>query len=168
MSKTKAFRKYPSKLIFVLWGSYFDEATAIIFATKLRQAGLCVKLVGVASQLPSGKNGVALSPDLPLRDALAMSQDAICIILPCSAATLRHVAADPRIGELLQDAHANHAQFIIPSADLVENTGLKKLFGAIEPSSTAPSKTFLTYAQEENLPQFAKTIAERLAERHGI
>ena len=37
-------------VVFVLWGSQFDEAPATIFITEFRNAGLRVKVVGLHGQ----------------------------------------------------------------------------------------------------------------------
>lgn len=154
MHKSASLEKI-NNLVFVFWGEYFEEATATIFASKLRQVGLCVKIVGLMGQQACGKNGVALLPDLSLRDALSAAEKAICIVLPCSAATLKHVEADPRVGDLFHQAYANGARFVVSSRDLIEKTGLKKLF--------ANDNYITTYEEEGDLLQYAEELAKQLA-----
>lgn len=155
MLKTKSAVKKTTHFAFVLWGERFEEATAAIFATKLRQAGLCVKLVGLAEPRPVGKNGLALCPDVSLTEALALAEKAICIILPCGVATLRRVEADPRIADFFRKAYANGARFVVPKMDVVHKTGLKRLMASDEALST--------YEDESNLIVFAESLADRLA-----
>ena len=90
-----------SQYIFVLWGSNFNEAVAAIFVTELRQAGLRVKVVGLDGELPVGSHGLALSPDMPLSQALPLASRALCVIAPCDAQQWRHIQHDPRLTDFL-------------------------------------------------------------------
>jgi hypothetical protein len=55
-----------SDLILLLWSDRFDEAATAIFATELRQAGLAVKVVGLAGHQAAGSSGLVLGADLTL------------------------------------------------------------------------------------------------------
>ncbi|MEM7133539.1 MAG: hypothetical protein AAF702_45015 [Chloroflexota bacterium] len=147
-------------IIFVLWGTRFEEAAATIFTTKLRQVGLCVQLVSLAGQRPVGQNGLALYPDLPLGDALRIAKKAVCVILPCSAETFRQMECDPRLSEFFHQANANDARFIVSTMDSIQKTGLKKLVIANELLST--------YQNVPNLMQFADELASSLANVYGV
>ena len=46
----------------------FEETEAVVILSSLRQAGLCVKSVGLTSGLISGAHGILLMPDLTLTD----------------------------------------------------------------------------------------------------
>ena len=59
--------------IFVLWASEFEETTATIFVTELRQAGLPVKIVGLTRRISKGAHGLALVPDITLEQAIPLA-----------------------------------------------------------------------------------------------
>jgi len=147
-------------LVFVLLGEQFEEATAAILTTTLRQVGLCVKLIGLAGQKPSGKNGLAFYPDLTLREALKMANNAACVILPCSASALKLVEGDPRIADFFQKSCAAGAQFIVSNIDLIEKTGLKNL--------SISDEQIVTYGAQSDLLSFAGKIAADLSNACGM
>jgi len=113
--------------IFILWGDKFEETAVVTFATTLRDAGLHVKVVGLTGQRSTGKHGVVLYSDLALGQALALAEQAICVIVPCSATTLVRVENDPRVLDFFQRAETNGAQFVLNQAEAFERSGLKKL-----------------------------------------
>ncbi len=92
----------PSDYIFILWGDKFEETALVTFATTLRDAGLHVKFVGLTGQRSTGKHGVVLCSDLALGQALALAEQAIGVIIPCSAATLSRIENDPRVLDFFQ------------------------------------------------------------------
>lgn len=76
----------------------------VTILTRLRQAGVCVKSVGLTSGLAGGAHGVWLMPDLTLADLdrLAQSENVTLVILPQGGQGLVRLAADPRVHKLLQ------------------------------------------------------------------
>lgn len=109
------------ELIFVLWGSGFDEATATIFITELRRAGLQVKLIGLTRRRSNGAYGLALVPDLTLEEVRSTSDRTTCMIVPYTSTGNKRLRNDPRLSEFFERAHANEARFIsgpLDQADL--------------------------------------------------
>ena len=66
----------PVQYVFVLWGKGFYEASATIFVTELRRAGLRVKVVGLTQRRTSGAFGLALVPDVTLDQILLAASHA--------------------------------------------------------------------------------------------
>ncbi len=87
--------------VMVLWASKFDELTAAVFVALLRDAGVRVKLVGLAGGWAAGLRGLGLVPDLTLDEALPFGDAASCIVIPCRSLDVRRLARDPRVRELL-------------------------------------------------------------------
>ena len=97
--------------VFVLWGDKFEEATAALFTTKLREAGLRVKVVGLSGQWAAGIHGLALCADLTLDQALRLAHKALCVVIPCRS--IHKLRNDPRTGDLLHQAQKNRAKLVI-------------------------------------------------------
>ncbi len=139
--------------VFVLWGDKFEEATAAIFTTILRKAGLRVSLVGLGGQRAAGVHGLALCSDLTLDQALLLANKAICVGVPCRS--LYRLRNDPRISNLFHQAHKNNAKFIIGQVDESDVT-YQDLF----PASATEIATYPDDA--EDLVRFACEIARSL------
>jgi putative intracellular protease/amidase len=85
----------------------FDETGAVAILTTLRQAGLCVKSVGLTRGPVNGVHGVSLVADLTLADlerCYAGSVDAV--ILPEGEQGLARLENDPRVHRLLRQVVA--------------------------------------------------------------
>lgn len=152
-------RPYPARIsdyVFVLWGDKFEEAEATIFATELRRAGLCVKLIGLAGRRATGVHGMVLLSDLTLGEAMPLASQAICIILPCSAAIAARIEDDPRILGFFEQANHNAAYFVLKQADSIE-----KLFVA---KHAIPVERITTYFSNDDLTEFARYIAGILSD----
>ena len=158
--KTDRTHMSTGNCVLVLWGERFEEATAAIFTTRLRQAGLCVKLVGIAGQRPIGKNGLALYPDVSLGEAVRMAENAVCVILPCSAATLKQVEADPRMSDLYRKARVNGATFVVSKSDSLQKTRLGKMLGN--------DQALFAYGTADNLLTSADELMQNLANLYGM
>lgn len=99
--------------IFVLWSESFDEASAVIFITELRDAGLRVKVVGPTSRPVAGVHGLALVTDLTMEQALPLTKQPVrWVILPCGAVGGQRLSNDPRVRTFLLQAHQHGACFI--------------------------------------------------------
>ncbi len=102
--------------IFVLWGEQFEEAIASLFVTRLREAGLRVKVVGLTPPHIRGAHGLALVPDLTLDQALALAEQVVCLIIPHPGQGLGWFKNDPRIALLFERTATNQAKVIIGAA----------------------------------------------------
>jgi len=148
----------PKDYVFVLWSDGFDEMAATIFVSELREAGLLVQVVGLLPRQINGAHGLALVPDLTLDQALPLASSAICIIVPSSSRWGKHFDNDPRIYQLLKQAHQNQAIFV---------TGIKKeVNDTLLDISPSISENTIIYPDVENMVIFARKMVELLQERH--
>lgn len=92
----------------------FEELEAIVVLSTLRQAGLCVKTVGLTSGLVGGAHGVWLMPDLTLADIdlLTVSSSISLVVLPEGRQCLAKLEADPRVHKLLRQVVAQRGQIV--------------------------------------------------------
>jgi len=99
-------------LIFLADG--FEEAEAIVTLSLLRQAGLCVKSVGLTTGLVSSAYGVWLMPDLTLGDLdrLTNTTSISAVILPGGRQSLARLENDPRVHRLLRQVVAQGGQIV--------------------------------------------------------
>ncbi len=91
------------KCVLVIIADGFDENETIAYLSLLRQAGLCVKVVGLTSGLVDSRHGVRLMPDLTLTnlDDLADTTFISMVILPEGGQSLSRLESDPRVHRLL-------------------------------------------------------------------
>lgn len=141
--------------VLVLWGEYFDEVAAATFVATLRQAGLCVRVVGVHGLLAAGRNGLALHADLTLSEVQALIHDVFCVILPCSRAAVKRLENDPRIHELFA-ALANQAVKVVVYDDGVRRQTLLRLYAI-------PNQDIVVYPHDANLTAFVQEMGRTLA-----
>ncbi len=141
--------------VFILWGEDFFESNAIIFATMLREAGICVKLVGIHGLQAAGRNRIMIQADLAVTAALNLAARAGVIILPCSQTALRRLGNDPRLHQLFRQATANGAYFLVPP-DIVTTASGLKLLGVLP-------QQVIQYAPENELISFVQRFASQLA-----
>lgn len=81
----------------------------------LRQAGLCVKSMGMTSGLVSGSYGISLMPDLTLSDLnnLAQTTKFSAVILPESKQCLARLETDPRLHNFLRQVWSQGCQIVV-------------------------------------------------------
>ncbi|MBX3012423.1 MAG: hypothetical protein KF832_12990 [Caldilineaceae bacterium] len=154
-SERRAYPRRTAYYVFILWGDHFDEEIATIFTTELRRTGVGVKLVGLTGLQAAGLHGLVIAADFTLSQALAMADQAICVIAPCSATTLQRSEDDPRLIQFLQQALANHARLIISHASVIEQTSLHRL--------TTPQTPLTIYTESNNWIDLAQRTARSLA-----
>jgi hypothetical protein len=148
-------------ITFVLWSERFDEASAAIFVTQLRQCGCRVKLVGIGGMSSKGIHGLVLTPDLMLDQALPLASRAKCVIFPCSTVGLRRLKNDPRVTEFLQRAERNHARFFTGST---RDFNAHKDDSAVRPAGPLPLGVQISlYPDGEQLVGFVRELARSLA-----
>jgi len=141
--------------VFVLWGNKFEEATASIFITQLREAGLKVKVVGLTAKRLGGAHGLALVPDLTLDEALPLATQAICVILPYISRGIKRLKNDPRMPEFFSRAYSNNATFVIGQLTDVDVGDIGLL--------PEHRDNLLVYPDSEGLVEFARKLAGILA-----
>jgi hypothetical protein len=92
----------------------FEEIETGVFVILLRQAGVCVKVVGLTSGLIGGAHGLWLKPDLTLGDldGLAREVSIDAVILPDGSQSLARLEADPRVHKLLREVVARGGHIV--------------------------------------------------------
>lgn len=140
---------------FILWGDRFDEEVAAIFATELRRIGICVKIVGLTGLQAAGIHGLVLTADWTLGQALPLANQAICVVVPCSASVLQRSEDDPRVQQFFREAMTNQAHFVISNSDTLEQTSLKLL--------STPDTPFLMYKESYEIVELAHRTAVLLS-----
>ncbi len=93
----------------------FEEAETVAMITILRQAGLCVKSVGLTSGLVASAHGLQLMPDLTLSDldGLAKTKFVRMVVLPENEQSLARLEIDPRIHRFLRRVVAQGGQIAV-------------------------------------------------------
>lgn len=122
--------------ILLLWSYRSDEVTTVTLVSRLRDAGLRVKLIGLDGRSCAGRVGLVLKADRTLAEWLATAEGCGAkggeqltgLILPFDDATLQRFAQDERFLVLLQHAQQEQALII-----LLE--GSRELFQTLWPAS---------------------------------
>ena len=102
------------RCVLVIVADGFGEMEAMIFLSLLRQAGLCVKSVGLTSGLVGGAHGIWIMPDLTLADLDQLTKTASinAVVLPEGRHSLAKLEADPRVHRLLRQVAAQQGQIV--------------------------------------------------------
>lgn len=116
--------------ILVLWSYRSDEVTTVTLVSRLRDAGLRVKLIGLDGRSCAGRVGLVLKADRTLAEWLTTakvggaqsSEQLTGLILPFDEATLQRFAHDERFLRLLHYAQQEQALMILlqSSRDLLQ------------------------------------------------
>jgi hypothetical protein len=137
----------------------FEEPEVIGWLSALRQAGLCIKSVGLTGGLIGGAHGIWLMPDLALADLEPLLNTTIInlIILPDGGQSLNRLEADPRIHKLLHRIAEQQGQIVtgpegikILQAAAVWSSEMKEINDASETSVLLRNweKPFEIFAQD--------------------
>lgn len=89
-------------IILVLWADGFEEATATIFVTELRRAGVRVKVIGSTRRQSKGTYGLAIAPDLTLAEAEPLLTQTTHFIIPTTLSAVRRLTNDPCLAAFLE------------------------------------------------------------------
>lgn len=144
-----------SHYTFVLWGEHFDTTAAVIFVSALRQEGVGAKIVGLAGQCAAGMHNLALNADLTLGDALELSAQASCLIVPCNSGVMRRFENDPRLFQFLQRICLPQTRIIMKEANTLEAATLAQL--------TVLPEQLMIYDASDDLLGFAHHIAQTMS-----
>jgi len=111
-------RDFSHSCALVVIAEGFEETDAIVLLSLLRQAGLCVKSVGLTSGLICSAHGVWVMPDLTLSDLDSLTRTTFvrAVILPQGNQGLGRLETDPRVHRLLRQVVAQHG-LIVTSAE---------------------------------------------------
>jgi len=145
-----------SPIIFLLWGHYFDEIVAAIFVSELRQAGLCVKVLGLEGRPLVGVRGLVLTPDLSLGQLPRFLQRTFAIIVPCALEQLLHYAHDPRLVHFFQEAQRRQVHFVTSHRLSTAAAGNRDLAAV---ALALPIPSCLAYPDLPYLVPFVRTLA---------
>jgi putative intracellular protease/amidase len=98
-----AVKNARQKCVLIIIATGFEETEIVAIISAFRQAGLCVKGVGLTSGLVSGAHGVWMMPDLPLADLDHLQRDSSVsmVILSGGEQSLVRLEMDPRVYQLL-------------------------------------------------------------------
>jgi hypothetical protein len=96
---------------YVLWGEYYDDLLATVFASALRQGGWRTRLIGLRGATHTGCYGNTLVADVALGEALRNKESIICLVAPCAPEQL-DTRGDSRLAELLERAQRDGAAFV--------------------------------------------------------
>jgi hypothetical protein len=143
--------------VFVLWGDGFDETTATIFVTELRKAGLRVKVVGLTRQQTSGAYGLALVPDYTLEEALSLTAQTRCLVIPCPLRIAKRLKNDPRLGHFICQIQSHQARFVIGQLNGADPRELGLYSLSLDDVTV--------YPEGDGLAAFARQIADSLSMR---
>lgn len=100
--------------VLIITADGFEETETIIWLSTMRQAGICIKSIGLTSGLVSGAHGIWLRPDLAFADldhwlnTWAIS----LVILPGGWRSLARLEADPRVHQLLRQVVVQRGQIV--------------------------------------------------------
>lgn len=144
-----------SKYVFILWGNRFEEAEAATFTTELRRSGLCVKLVGLTGQRSTGAHGLILCSDMTLGEALPLANQAICVVIPCNTAIIKHIENDPRVSEFFRYAKDKNAQFVMKQFNTMDKSPIQEI--------AIPLGQITTYTESEDLKEVARNVADLIS-----
>jgi hypothetical protein len=102
------------KCALVIVADGFEETDTVVLISQLRQAGLCVKSVGLTSGLVGSAHGVWIMPDWTLADLERLTGTIAIsvVILPEGRASLARLEADPRVHQLLRQVVAQQGQIV--------------------------------------------------------
>lgn len=108
------------RCVLIIIADGFEEVDTIVWLSGIRQAGLCVKSVGLTSGLVSGVHGIWLMPDLLLADLdhLLKTTGISLVILPRGEQSLARLEADPRVHKLLHQVVEQGGQIVTTSEGL--------------------------------------------------
>jgi len=155
-------KETPQKCSLILVADGFDEVEVIIILSTLRQAGICVKSVGLTSGLIHSIHGILLMPDFALTDLerLVDISSVELVFLPGRERHLTKLEPDPRVHRLLRQVVAQ--QGFIAS----EVQGKPILKAALEFNAAAghnkSEQMLVRYPLEQTIEQFAQSLVYRL------
>ncbi|MEA3338007.1 MAG: DJ-1/PfpI family protein [Chloroflexota bacterium] len=139
-------------MIFVLWGTQFDEVPVTVFVSVLREAGLKVKIVGLHGQHITGTHGLAIEPDMRLGEALAAAPETECLVIPAGLRMLNQFRHDPRLAQLLKQVCTSDAKIVAgPGGDSGARDRRMLQAGDVE-----------FFPPEEGIFEFARHLASTL------
>jgi len=138
---------------FVLWADRFDEATAAIFVTEFRKAGLRTSLVRAAGQNDTGANGLILVPDMSIDESRGLADRAACVVIPCNTAAVQQLCIDPRVAEFLDVALAEDGKLVV-GQQVADMAACSESVGTTEVT---------LYSEQQSMLRLARRIAHQVA-----
>ncbi len=150
--------------IIILLADGFEETETIGFLSLLRQAGLCVKSVGLTSGLVSSAHGVWLMPDLTLTDIgrLSNTMSISMVILPEGSESLARLETDPRVHKLLRQVVAQHGQIATSREGLRIPRAAAIWINDLEATDADQRMPVILRDPSQSLEDFAQGLIRRL------
>lgn len=152
--------------VLVVMANGFDETETIAIISILRQAGLCIKSVGLASGLVGSVHGLWLMPDLTLSDLdhLVKTKFISMVILPENEKCLAKLQTDPRLLKFLGQVIAQRGQIAVgPRGMQLLQTAAMQSHGlnGVSPDSTS---YLLIRKLDQSTEDFAHDLVRRLTQ----
>lgn len=156
--------------ILILVADGFQELDAIVLLSLLRQAGLCVKSVGLASGLVSSAHGVCLMPDLTLADLDSWTSAVFisAVILPEGQQSLARLETDPRVHKLLRQVVARNGQIVASHEGLGVLRAAALWSDELERATNDPNMPVLLRAPGQSSETFAQRLIRGLKQRPQV
>lgn len=156
---TQLSTSLPDSYTLILCGNSYDESVATIFATGLRKAGHCVKIVGMGGTQAIGACGITLQADLAEDEIWSFAGKTRCIMLPCDECECRQLIKNQYVRSFFAEMDRSLAP------------GDKELLFVVHQQMKSLTSFFpdpclnanvLFYPPEEGIFAFTRTIAEYL------
>jgi hypothetical protein len=143
----------------------FDEAETIAIISILRQAGLCVKSVGLSSGLVGSAHGLWLMPDLTLSDLddLVKTKFISMVVLPENDQSLARLEIDPRIHKFLGQVAAQRGQIAVGPRGMQFLKAASTQNNGVNNDSLEYTSCLLIQKSDQSTENFAHDLVRRLA-----
>lgn len=135
----------------ILWVSYFDELVAVSFASEFRQMGMRVISVALNPDSEYQKGEFVSPPRYNLQEALQISSEVDCLVIPASPAALAQFEQDPLLWRLIADLRQRGARIVIGKAEGQIDRTIARLL--------PPHPQLIAYPAGEKLLLFARWVA---------
>ncbi len=153
--------------ILVIIANGFDELSTITLITSLRQAGLCVKSLGMTNGLTNGAYGICLMPDLTIANLENTARATLfrAVILPESEQCLAKLEVDPRLHYFLQRLLSQGGQIRVNSAgrQFLKKISVGDPLGVLE-SNKGDEPLLLSRDQGQSIDLFTRDILHRMGQ----
>lgn len=112
-------------MVYILLGTGFEEAEALVTADVLRRAGISVSLVGIGREEITGSHGITVRTDIEVED-VALSEGDV-VVLPGGMGGVASIGDSGAAVDLVCEAARNHRVAAICAAPtLLAQMGLLK------------------------------------------
>ncbi len=152
--------------VLVVMTNGFDETETIAMISVLRQAGLCVKSVGLASGLVGSAHGLWIMPDLTLSDLDDWMKTKFIrlVVLPENEQSLARLEIDPRIHKILRQVVAQKGQIAVSPRGLQLLRATSAQSQELDSNSLDYADYLLLQRSDQSPEAFASDLVRRLVQ----